>query len=142
MGGPSVLVAVLYERRLRRRIQRQAAGTDFRQHVLGFERLHRRQGMSRQFGTLAVHGQLGQARRREGSRGQHEALRTRDRLQTIGLLDSLGLQQQRERLVARRVDALAIKHCGHRRRENEHILEEPQLNISHGKSFPRKCRSP
>ena len=133
--GTGILVAVLIERRLARRIKRQAARPDFHKNML---RLQRPQNFERGAGHVMgaiFHSDLRHSSRRDSRGARHETLGSGHGLQAHRLLNRIGLEDGHQLEVAIDVDALARERSGDRGGNDEHIFVEAKGNVGHGASF-------
>ena len=110
--------------------------------MLGLELRHDRKGRLGQRLAFALGTNGHQARRREIGHGGDHTLRAGHRFHAVSFFDGFRLHQQRERLIARRLDTGPTQGLLNRRRNDEHVLAKAQGEIGHGGSFPRICCLP
>ena len=133
--GAGVLIAVLIERRLARRVERQAARPDLHKNMLRFQRTQNlERGASHIMGAI-LHSNLRHSSRRDSRGARHKTLGPGHGLQTHRFLNRIGLEDGHQLEVSVDVDALARKRSGNRGGNDEHIFVEAKGNVGHGASF-------
>ena len=126
-----VLVAVLIERRLAGRVERQTARPKLRQHMLGTQLRSARDGGAGELGQALCHAPMRQTRRGHARRFGNKALHARQKVQAKGVLDGLRLHKRGVFHIAIEFEPLAREHGSNGAGQHEHIAVEPQLDIRH-----------
>ena len=132
-----VLVTVLVERRLTRRIERQFTGADLDEHVLRLELRSRGERRTGHLVRTALHAVMRKTRRRDALRARNEALRAGHLGKPQGIAHGLRLNETRVLEIAFDVETLPDEDGRNGTGQHEHVSVETQSDIGHGKSFRR-----